>query len=397
MRAPEYPTVKIGKVVGMHQADHSVDVAFLSGGLASWVPVMSGWAATAAGIAHLTTPSINQTIPTAPTYNQGELGLPIEPIVPGPFDCSHVAQPINDVYAVCMQFEGHQEASSRYICLGFIYPQVTEMMFPQAGLEENFRNLWLFRHESDMQWTVDNNGNCWFQHAGLTPGTTARMGFGGMSAINGTDTKIVPVDLTGLDYDGLYKLTQNAECPIGFNSRDTAGTNILFDPVAGSMQLWNDVTKTGTNQSDLLIFNGDGTIQLRDQHQNTIIIIPESNTIIIRDAAQDEIILTNGLIVIQNVLQSSIIISETAITATDTLGDVIQLVDGTIVAQDVVGDKVIASGGALVAVDAAGDNITLADGAINISAQGVINLSAPVVNINSDSVNVIPGGGEVFE
>ena len=74
------------------------------------------------------------------------------------------------------------------VCLGFIMPQVTQMTFKRT----NFR---VDRHPSDLYTTVSDNGDLEVYHPS---GTYFRI-----------STSTAHEDLTGQDYDQLWKLTKN--------------------------------------------------------------------------------------------------------------------------------------------------------------------------------------------
>lgn len=115
--------------------------------------------------------------------------------------------------------------NSRPICLGFLYPQVTQMAFKK----EDDPDRMIERHPSDHYRTIDSKANFEQYHPG---GAWFRMGEG-----------IQHEDLTGKDFDGRWRLQHNG------------GT----DP---SITLWNQAPDGGYTR--LTIDRQSFTAEVRD-------------------------------------------------------------------------------------------------------------------------------------
>lgn len=176
--------VKQAKVIGVHREDHSVDIAFMDGSIARNVPVLSGWMGSAYGIAGLTAPSYDPEVLAKKTY-------PANQQATKPTANSAITR---DQYAAVLQMEGHGFGTGGYVVLGFYAPQVSEMLFPR-GESEEFSDMLLIRHPSDVQTTVDKAGKVSIQHP---TGTRITIGMGS-------------VDLTKQDYDQRYEIRHNTE------------------------------------------------------------------------------------------------------------------------------------------------------------------------------------------
>lgn len=90
--------------------------------------------------------------------------------------------PARNIIAVIGSYKGNP------VCLGFLLPQVNQMTFAQL-------NRRIVRHASDVYSTIDQHGNTELYHPS---GTFFRIG-----------TTAAHEDLTGLDYDALWKIAKN--------------------------------------------------------------------------------------------------------------------------------------------------------------------------------------------
>jgi hypothetical protein len=187
--------IKEGKVFSVHRDDQSVDVAFLDGSLARHVPVLSGALSTTSGFAHLIAPVYDKEIRQRKTYPDSTNEL-VQP----PWNQSKKGR---DIYAVILQSDGHGFGVGNGYVVGFYAPQVSEMMFP-PGEGNEFSDLMLFRHPSDVQVTVDHDGKISIQHPAGSQGPPTHAG----SRITiGEDFR--GVSLRHRDYDNLYELRHN--------------------------------------------------------------------------------------------------------------------------------------------------------------------------------------------
>lgn len=236
MSFPPIPSIlRVGKVVQVNRYDHSVDIVFDDGALARNVPVMTGWGGSTFGFAGLAAPSFwssqprwpEKTYPrpgnteatgdvtrTAPRDSEGQ-PLPAKLIQPTTNldeelpDGTILEKEGRDIYAVVAPIEGSVSGAVGLVVLGFVYPMVAEMLFP-PGDENQFADLTLVRHPSDVQITLDQHGKLSIQHPS-----------GGQVILDyvpeGESTE--PVDLTGQDYDGRYTLRNNTPASIPTEGR----------------------------------------------------------------------------------------------------------------------------------------------------------------------------------
>lgn len=79
------------------------------------------------------------------------------------------------------------------VCLGFLFPQVSQMAFPKEG----HKNRMVTRYPSDVVTTFDGDGNAFI----LLPSGGCYAGFGPDSGS--------PPALEGQDFDGLYAISRN--------------------------------------------------------------------------------------------------------------------------------------------------------------------------------------------
>jgi len=161
--------LQLGKVVDVHPEHNSVDVRLLNDNreLVS-VPV--------AGLAL--------------SGNTGVVDLPVMDLTtarsdPEKWDSGNTDR--RDIMAVIAFYEGSP------VCLGFLYPPLSEMNFAPALGEE--RRLW--RHASDVYSWTDKNGDTQFVHPSGT-----FLSFGEARGF---------LDLTAKDYDKLWMLHRNTD------------------------------------------------------------------------------------------------------------------------------------------------------------------------------------------
>lgn len=149
-------SLRLAKVVKVHHEHRAVDLVLLD----------NGWQLS----------GVQVMAPTASTCT-GDLDLP-EPIVAGE-KWDPVLYDKRDIIAVVAETEGMA------IVIGFILPQICQMNFER----ENFA---VYRHASDVYTTIAENGDTELYHPS---GTYIKIG-----------QDPAHEDLTGKDYDGLWKL-----------------------------------------------------------------------------------------------------------------------------------------------------------------------------------------------
>ncbi|MHB1418303.1 MAG: hypothetical protein ACYCX4_01760, partial [Bacillota bacterium] len=124
--------ISLGKVIAIKPENYAVDVALLAGGILRNVQVIAPSAGTKAGYNYLT--NIQNT------RKQDSPG--------GVLD-SPLGSQKGDTYAVIAFLQGNMTLP---ICLGFLYPEVTQMLFSEKGLK-------IDRHENGIYELLDKDGN----------------------------------------------------------------------------------------------------------------------------------------------------------------------------------------------------------------------------------------------
>lgn len=190
----------LGRVVASYPRGQSVDVLMNDGSRLANVQVMVLTGSDATGAVDL-------------------------PDVGGPSDdsrWSHTASFARTVRAVVGFLRGVP------VCLGFLLPQETQMTFDQ-------KNLKVTRHASDVYTAIDDAGNFELYHPS---GTYLRIGSSPAHA-----------DLTGKDYDGLWKIARNTgSAPHVHLAVSNAGAPVAsldFDP-SGNVALQANGNLTAT-------------------------------------------------------------------------------------------------------------------------------------------------------
>lgn len=192
---------RLAKVVRVYPGGASVDIVnYDDGSPMSNVQVLSPVASTNCGMNDL--PS-----PTAPP--DGEWGLQ--------------ASGGRDMIAVVGFIRGQP------LVFGFLFPQVSQMLFDHM-------NRMVYRHASDVYWTIDGSGNAEFFHP-----SGAYVRFGTSSAHE---------DLTGQDFDGKWAIPSRP--PVHIHVEQAGGTAVLNIDPPGNISLThagNLTTNTGGNLS----------------------------------------------------------------------------------------------------------------------------------------------------
>ncbi len=187
------------KVVAVHPGGYAVDLVFLDDG--SRVPAvqcLTPFASTNSGIADLPAPTPGQSA----------------------YDASETK--IRDIYAMCGSFRGLP------VVVGFLFPQVCQMLFDDA-------NRRIDRHASDVYTSIDGDGNVELYHPS---GTYLRIG-----------TAAAHEDLTGKDFDGKWKITNNTDKAVyvhlGVANGGNSVASIDIDP-SGNITTQNNGNLTAT-------------------------------------------------------------------------------------------------------------------------------------------------------
>lgn len=153
-------SLRFAQVTKIHPAHHTVDIVFIDDARPeSGVPVITMGGSYATGISDLPIPGAT---------------------VSG--DTTRLERSTRDVFAVVAYM------MDRPVVLGFVLPEVCQILFDRAGLRVQ-------RHGSDVYSTVDDAGNIEFRHP------------------SGTYLRIAETpeheDLTGKDFDGHWKIERN--------------------------------------------------------------------------------------------------------------------------------------------------------------------------------------------
>lgn len=158
----------LAKVVAIHPESHAVDLFFMADGRRiAGVQVLAHSAGGNFGMSDLSTPDIN----AANQYESSNSGT-------------------RDIYAV-VGWSGHIP-----LVLGFMFPQVAQCLFPD-------KDRMVYRHSSDVYVTVDKDANTEVYHPS---GTFFRIG-----------TSAAHEDLTGKDYDKVWKIARNTGSAVHVN------------------------------------------------------------------------------------------------------------------------------------------------------------------------------------
>ena len=149
----------VARVIAVHAHDHSLDVELVyDGSRLTGVPLLAPMISTSSGLADMHSPEGN--------------------------DWGKSGSKTRDMFAVVMNTPGG------FIALGFLAHQVSQMMFDRTNFKVD-------RHASDVYQTIDQSGNVEIAHPS---GTFLRIG-----------TSPAHEDLTGKDFDKLWKVTRNTD------------------------------------------------------------------------------------------------------------------------------------------------------------------------------------------
>lgn len=249
------PTIKIGKVVSVRREDHSVDLAFLDGNILTKVPVLSGWLGSQFGAVCLTAPSYDPKQKAKKTYPESDSAV---------HAATNTSEVGRDIYAVVLQAEGSFLGTAGQWVIGFLPPQVSEMLFARHALKEDgtpigeegeFDDLFLFRHPSDVQSTIARDGKFTLQFPG-----------GSRVALGEDVEKVI---LTKKDYDRRYQLRHNlnrlASILLRAIGQGGVESATVLASAGGALDLFGLVTVSIRNLFSRIMLLASGDIEI-DTH-----------------------------------------------------------------------------------------------------------------------------------
>lgn len=179
--------MNLAKVVAVHPESHSVDLLMLDDGRrVPGVRVVSSQASSSSGLAALVKPD-------AQAANN-------------PYTAPNDSQ--RDLIAVVGYYR------ELPIVLGFLFPEVSQCLF--ADLDR-----YLNRTPSDAYWTVDGKANAEFYHPS---GAFVRFG-----------TSPAHEDMTGKDFDKVWKVTRNTDQRVHIHIEQAGGVGMIDIAPDGSM------------------------------------------------------------------------------------------------------------------------------------------------------------------
>jgi phage baseplate assembly protein gpV len=199
--------MNLAKVVAVHPESGKVDLLVLDDGRRlTGVKVMCALASSSSGVAGLPTP-----------------------------DAQAAADPFNaairsdrDLIA-CVGYYGPVP-----VVMGFLYPTVTEMLFPDA-------DRYINRTASDVYWTVDGKGNAEFFHPS---GAFIRVG-----------ETTAHEDLKGKDFNKMFNPKRNASRAVNIHIEQAGGVAKVNIAPNGAVTVDSSVSLAVT--TPLSTFNGD--------------------------------------------------------------------------------------------------------------------------------------------
>ncbi|MDP3327209.1 hypothetical protein [Parvibaculum sp.] len=217
--------LRIAKVAKIHPSGHAADILFLDdNSRVPMVQIMAGAASTDSGINDLASPTV------------GAAGDPYDP----------AQTKKRDIYAIVGSIAGGTP-----IVLGFLYPQVCQMLFSDM-------NRRVVRHASDVYETTDADGNHEFYHPS---GTYFRVG-----------TSPAHEDLTGKDFDKKWSIERNKDkaVHVHLELKSAGETKVLIDAAPNgnvTVQHVGDLTcETGGNATVTVagttVLNSSGAVSV---------------------------------------------------------------------------------------------------------------------------------------
>lgn len=177
--------LSLARVVDTHPESHAVDVVLLDDGRRiSGVQVLSGSAGGDFGKSDL-------AVPASTGYEAKKTGT-------------------RDIYGVVAWI------SEIPVVIGFLFPQVAQCLFSD-------KERMVYRHASDAYMTIDGKGNAEFYHPS---GAFIRLGTSGAHE-----------DLTGKDYDKVWKIAKNTGSKVHIHVEQGGGTASLDIDPAGNIAI----------------------------------------------------------------------------------------------------------------------------------------------------------------
>lgn len=203
--------IELGRVLAVHRESNSVDVCLIvDGRRLSGVRVMTDTASTNTGTVDL--PTVQHAAKDDPTRPLGS----------------------REMIAVIGFFSGAA------ICLGFLHPVVSQLMFPDA-------NRLVYRHASDVYLTIDSAGNTELAHPG---GAFVRLG-----------TSSAHEDLTGKDFDGRWKIANNTSNAVHIHVEQAGGVASVDIAPSGAIAVRTSST-ADVNASGAITAESSASISL---------------------------------------------------------------------------------------------------------------------------------------
>jgi len=197
----------IGRVVAIHPEDYSVDIVMIKNGQRYPGIQVMGWTASS---------------------NSGANDLPDPGLPPSGDQWSLTEAFPREIRAVVAV------AGGQMIVMGFLYPQICEMLFKDHDRRVN-------RHASDVYSTIDSKANMELAHPS---GFYMRVG-----------TSSAHEDLTGKDVDGKWKIAKNTAANVHFHLQMGGNTMSLNVAPNGDVQM--------DTQGKLLV-NVEGTAEVNE-------------------------------------------------------------------------------------------------------------------------------------
>lgn len=177
--------LSLARVVDTHPESHAVDVVMMDDGRRiSGVQVLSGTAGGDFGCSDL-------AVPTSTGYDAKNTGK-------------------RDIYAVVSWVRDMP------VVIGFLFPQVAQCLFKD-------KERMVYRHPSDVYVSIDGKGNAELYHPS---GAFIRLGTSGAHE-----------DLTGKDYDKVWKIAKNTGNKVHIHVEQGGGTAALDIDPSGNISL----------------------------------------------------------------------------------------------------------------------------------------------------------------
>lgn len=201
--------LSLARVVNVHPESHAVDVVLMDDGRRiPGVQVLSGSAGSNFGFADL-------AMPDATGYSAKNTKT-------------------RDIYAVLSWVRDHP------VVLGFLFPQVAQCLFAD-------KERMVYRHASDVYVTIDKSGNTEVAHPS---GAFLRIG-----------TTPGHEDLTGKDYDKVWKIARNTDKAVHIHVEQAGGKASVDIAPSGAIKV-DTVSTVDANAAGHIKANSDALIEL---------------------------------------------------------------------------------------------------------------------------------------